>query len=100
VFGNQSFARVQQALTTRGQYVNTVPNARILIDSLRTLLKQKRAHLVIVKSRARDLGTICEWVEAGKLRAIVHGVFALDQAVEAQQQIESKHTRGKVIVVV
>jgi NADPH:quinone reductase-like Zn-dependent oxidoreductase len=69
-----------------------------LIDSARTLLHQKRAHLVIVKSRSRDLATIGAWVEAGKLRAVVHGVYTLDQAVEAQQQIESKHTRGKVVI--
>ncbi|HTU59602.1 MAG TPA: zinc-binding dehydrogenase, partial [Polyangiales bacterium] len=98
VFGNQRLARVQQALAVRGHYVSTVPKARILLDSARTLLRAQRSHLVVVKSRARDLRAIAALVEQGKLRPIVHGVYPLEQAAQAQEQVESKHSRGKVVI--
>jgi NADPH:quinone reductase-like Zn-dependent oxidoreductase len=98
VFGDQTLASVKRALSARGQYVTTVPKARIFLDSARTLLSAQRAHLVMVRSRARDLRVIAELVEQGKLRAIVHGIYPLEQAVQAQEQVESKHSRGKVVV--
>jgi NADPH:quinone reductase-like Zn-dependent oxidoreductase len=98
VFGNQSIARVKRALSVAGQYVTTVPKAGSVIDSARTLLSRQRAHLVVVKSSARDLATLVSWIEQQKLRAVVHGVYPLDQVVAAQQQVESKHTRGKVVI--
>jgi NADPH:quinone reductase-like Zn-dependent oxidoreductase len=98
VFGNQSIARVKRALTASGHYVTTVPKAGSVIDSARTCLSRQRAHLVVVKSSARDLATLVTWVEQQKLRAVVHGVYRLEQVVAAQQQVESKHTRGKVVI--
>jgi NADPH:quinone reductase-like Zn-dependent oxidoreductase len=57
-----------------------------------------RAHLVVVRSRARDLAVIAQLVEQGKLRPIVHDMFTLEQAAQAQLQVESKHSRGKVVI--
>jgi NADPH:quinone reductase-like Zn-dependent oxidoreductase len=98
VFGNQSLARVRPVLAPRGCYVSTVPSPRVFWDSVRTWRGPQRARLVIVRSRASDLAQVAAWVEQGKLRAIVHAVFSLEQAVEAQQQVESKHSRGKVVL--
>ena len=32
------------------------------------------------------------------LPQVVHGVYPLDQAVQAREQVESKHSRGKVVI--
>lgn len=98
VFGNQSLARVRPVLAPRAVYVSTVPGPRIAWDGLRTSLARQRAQLVVVRSRARDLAQIATWVQEGKLRAVVHDVYTLDRAIEAQRQLESKHTRGKVVI--
>lgn len=98
VFGNQRLARVKTALAPRGRYVTTVPKPAIFVDALRTAFSYPRARLVIVRSRASDLAWVAELVEQGKLRAVVHGVYTLAQAAEAQRQVESKHTRGKVVL--
>ena len=98
VFGNQSLRRVRPVLAARGCYVSTVPSARVAWDSLRTRFAAQRAQLVVVRSRAADLAQIADWVEQGKLRAVVHAVYDLEQAIAAQQQVESKHSRGKVVV--
>lgn len=98
VFGNQMFARVKQALTPHGHYVSTVPKLHVFMASARTLCAARRARLVIVRSRARDLAVLAELVTQGKLRAVVHGTFELEQAARAQLQVESKHSRGKVVI--
>ena len=98
VFGNKSLARVKKALVERGQYVSTVPTARVLIDSARSLLRGPRAHLVTVKSRADDLAWLAARVEAGKLRAVIDSVYSLEDAAAAQKRVESKHSRGKVVI--
>ncbi|HEX6245683.1 MAG TPA: NAD(P)-dependent alcohol dehydrogenase [Polyangiales bacterium] len=98
VFGNQTLDRVRPVLAAHGRYVSTVPGPRVFWDALRTSIREQRALLVVVRSRAQDLAQLASWVQEGKLRAVVHGVYTLEQAVEAQRQLESKHTRGKVVV--
>jgi NADPH:quinone reductase-like Zn-dependent oxidoreductase len=98
VFGNKSFGAASHALSRRGRYIATVPSLRNILDSLRTLPACRRARLVVVRSNAGDLAQIAGLVDEGRLRAVVHQVYGLDQIVEAQLQLESKHTRGKVVI--
>jgi NADPH:quinone reductase-like Zn-dependent oxidoreductase len=98
VFGNKSFRAVAHALTPRGRYVATVPSLRNILDSVRTLPACRRARLVVVRSNAGDLAQLAGLVDEGRLRAVVHQVYGLDQIVDAQRQLESKHTRGKVVI--
>lgn len=98
VFGNRSFARVRRALAARACYVTTVPSPRTFLDHGLTLIANQRARLVAVRSRADDLARLAALVQEGKLRAVIHAAYDLEHAAEAQQQIESKHTRGKVVI--
>ncbi len=96
IFGNLSFDRVRRAL--EGTYVSSVPSARILVDTARTLTSAKRARLVLVRSRREDLETVTSLVERGLLRPVIDRVVPFADAVEAMRHLESKHARGKIVI--
>ena len=98
VFGNYRFDKLEHLLTPRGTYVHTVPSARIFKDVARTLIRRKRAKLVIVKSRREQLDWIRQQIDAGSLRVVVDRSFALDDAAEAHRYMETKRARGKVVL--
>jgi len=97
-FGNLSFDRVKRVLTPDGIYVTTVPSVRIVRDSLRTLARQPRARLVVVRARRADLDGVARFVENGLLRPVVDRVVAFDDAIEGIRHLETKRSRGKIIV--
>lgn len=98
VFGNHTWRRVRPALRPGGVYVQTVPSPRIVLDQLATLVTPTRARLVVVKSRARDLRELAHLVEAGALRPVVDREYPLEEVRAAQEHLETKHARGKVVL--
>lgn len=98
VFGNRSFDEARRVLARGGRYVSTVPSPRIVWDTLRTLFRPRRARLVVVKSRRRDLEALARWIDAGSLRPVIDQVYPLDAVRDAHAHLETKRTRGKVVV--
>ena len=100
VFGNYRFDALQHLLTPRGMYVQTIPSARIFKDVAKTFVRRKRAKLVVVRSRRKQLDWIRQQIEAGRLRVVVDRSFSLEDAAEAHRYIETKRARGKVVLAV
>jgi NADPH:quinone reductase-like Zn-dependent oxidoreductase len=98
VFGNRRFALARPALAPGGRYVTTVPSRRIVLESLATLLSSRRARLVNVRSRSEDLRLLAGWVEQGRLRPVVERVYGLGEVAAAHAALETKRTRGKLVV--
>lgn len=98
VFGNYSFDKLKHLLEPRGTYVQTIPSGRILRDVARTLLRRKRAKLVLVKSRRDQLDWLRQQIDTGRLRVVVDRSFALEDAAEAHRYMETKRARGKVVL--
>jgi NADPH:quinone reductase-like Zn-dependent oxidoreductase len=98
VFGNYSFGKLKHLLEPRGTYVQTIPSGRILRDVARTLLRRKRAKLVLVKSRRDQLDWLRQQIDTGSLRVVVDRSFSLEDAAEAHRYIETKRARGKVVL--
>lgn len=99
VFGNRSFALARPLLTTRGVFVSTVPKPHVLRAHALTLIgARKRARLVSVKSRAKDLETLCKWADEGILTPVIDSVFPLSDIAQAEARVASKHARGKVVL--
>jgi alcohol dehydrogenase len=44
------------------------------------------------------LAEIAEWVDAGKLRAVIHETFGLTDFARAFAALESGRARGKVVI--
>ncbi len=99
VFGNQRFKAVKPILKDRGVWVSTVVQPHVLISVAMTgFLTRKKAKLVVVKSDSGDLDRIRDWVEAKQLKPVIHKIYPLDKIRDAHAQLETKHTRGKVII--
>ena len=98
VFGNYHFDKLKHLLTPRGTYVQTIPSSRIFKDVARTLVRRKRAKLVIVKSRREQLDWMRQQIDAGSMRVVVDRSFPLEEAPEAHRYMETKRARGKVVL--
>lgn len=98
VFGNQPFARARAALVPGGRYVSTVPSARIVAERVLTSFASRRARLVVVRSRRVDLEQLLDFVDAGQLVPVVARVVSLADTALGHAQLETKRTRGKVVV--
>jgi NADPH:quinone reductase-like Zn-dependent oxidoreductase len=98
VFGNRSLGEARRALARGGTYVTTVPKPRTFLDAALTTFGRPRARMVRVRPRSADLELIARHVDAGRIAPVVEHVFPLDRIVDAEEQVGSKHTRGKVVV--
>lgn len=98
VFGNRSLDAVRRCLTKRATLVSTVPNPRVLLEVARTTFSRQRTKLVVVRSRRADLEVLAGWVDDGALRPVVDQTHPLESIAEAHRHIETKRSRGKVVV--
>ncbi|HVH45111.1 MAG TPA: NAD(P)-dependent alcohol dehydrogenase [Labilithrix sp.] len=98
VFGNRAPSEVRRALRKPGVMVSTVPSIKTAVAVATTLVSRRRVRFVVVHSKTADLATLASFVDSGKLRPIVHEVFPLSDVRAASRQIETKRTRGKVVL--
>jgi NADPH:quinone reductase-like Zn-dependent oxidoreductase len=99
VFGNLSFDKIKSTLTERGKYVTTVPSFRLALDKyFFTLLSKKKPNIFIVKSNQKDLEWLKMQIENDAIRPIIDAIYSFKDVVKAQAHIESKRTKGKVVV--
>ncbi len=98
VFGNYSFNKTKHLLTAKGVYITTVPNAEILIEQLHNIFRKNKARIVVVKSKAEDLRWLSETINNQKITPIIDKTYDFEEIKVAQQYIESKRAKGKVIL--
>ena len=56
-------------------------------------------HYVFVEPNSSQLDHLRELAEAGQLKVHVSKTYSLSETAEAMQQIQSKHTTGKIVIV-
>jgi NADPH:quinone reductase-like Zn-dependent oxidoreductase len=98
VFGNRRFDEAEPALADRGLFVSTVPSRAIFLARLRSLGRPRQARLVWVRSRRADLVTLAGLVERGRLRPVMDSIYPFREIAAAHAKIETKRSRGKVVV--
>lgn len=98
VFGNYSYQKVANILTPKGKYITTVPKAAIFKEQFYNLFRGKKASMVVVKSNKEDLQWFYDKITANNIRPVVDKTFPLTEIKTAQQYIESKRAKGKVIL--
>jgi NADPH:quinone reductase-like Zn-dependent oxidoreductase len=97
-FGNRSFGRVRASLTDRGTYVTTVPSGGAVFSHLATHFASQRGRLVVVRSNRADLELLASLFGEGRLRPVIEATYALDDVADAHRALESRRTRGKLVV--
>jgi NADPH:quinone reductase-like Zn-dependent oxidoreductase len=55
---------------------------------------------VIVKSTNKKLSWLKQNLENGKVKPIIDSTFSFDKVRDAQAKVETKRTKGKVVVII
>ncbi|MFC1236520.1 NAD(P)-dependent alcohol dehydrogenase [Vibrio sp. F74] len=86
-------------LKKEGIFVSTVPTGKSIMAELKARLHiSNKSRLVMVNSSHEDLTYLADLVDCGKLIPCIQKTFRKDQIIEAHTQIQSGHSRGKVIL--
>jgi len=57
-----------------------------------------RASFCFVQANSEQLSSISNLIDSGKLKVEIDSVYRLEDIVQAHEQSESGHTRGKIII--
>ena len=57
-----------------------------------------RGAAIWVRPDAKDLAEIAQLIDAGKIKPVVTQVLPLSEAIAAERQAETHHTRGKIVL--
>ncbi|MCP3929801.1 MAG: NAD(P)-dependent alcohol dehydrogenase [Bacteroidetes bacterium] len=88
-----------QQLGKNGIFVTTVPSGKSLFSELMARLKiSKKNRLVFVHSSYKDLSQLSDWIDSSKLSPHIQKIYGKNEIVEAHNQIQSGHSRGKIVV--
>jgi len=92
--GTDTLAR-SYGVVKKGGYIATLVGR---LDQAELDKRGIRGASIMVKPNAKSLAEIAKLIEEKKLRPIVTRVISLTDAVQAQQQIATHHTRGKIVL--
>ena len=98
VFGNLVFSDVKQHLAPHGRFVSTVPSPKRFLREVTSRFASQQERLIVVRPRTADFETIAEWLAAKKLRVVIDARCSLDELKPAFERLESKRTRGKIVI--
>jgi len=93
-----SFSACRKVLTPKGIYVNTLPNATIVVQILTGFLPGKKARSMWVKPNSADIAWMMEQSKAGKVGVVIEQTYPLDRITDALATSEAGRTRGKIVV--
>ena len=95
----RSISKYKRILSSSGFYVlagGSMP--RILQLMLKSMTGAKNMRLVIANANQKDLLSIIELMNAGKVRSIIDKRYPLSETAEALRFLEEGHARGKVVI--
>jgi NADPH:quinone reductase-like Zn-dependent oxidoreductase len=67
-------------------------------DQARARAKNARGLHYMAKPNGGQLAEIAQLIDAGEVKPNVDRVFPLQQAAEAERELETEHVRGKVVL--
>ena len=98
VFGSMPWRLARKTLSGRGRYCTTIPRLDTFVRGGLARLGLHRAHLVLVRSRRSDLEQLSAWLEEGTLVPVVQTVLPWQDCAEGHRLLETKRTRGKIVL--
>jgi NADPH:quinone reductase-like Zn-dependent oxidoreductase len=88
------FEHISQVLRAGGRLLTTIVTA----EAPRLAEQGINAALLSWQPSAELLGRVTRLVDAGQLKVVIDHIYPLEQAVEALEQVEHGHVRGKVVL--
>jgi NADPH:quinone reductase-like Zn-dependent oxidoreductase len=104
--GNRSISDYRRALSPKGIYVQTggsmaqMSQAMLLGPWISMTGSQKMGNMGVAKPNKKDLVTIKELLEAGKVKPVIDRCYPLGETAEAIRYLEEGHAQGKVVITV
>ena len=95
----RSISEYKRILSSGGIYVlagGSMP--RILQLMLKSMTGAKNMRLVVANANQKDLLSIIELMNAGKVKSIIDKRYPLSETAEALRYLEEGHARGKVVI--
>ena len=92
-----------RALAPKGIYVMIGGGGAQMLQAISLgpflfMFGSKKLRLLTVKRDARDMESLKELVEAGKLKTVIDRRYSLSEVPEAMRYLEQGHARGKVVI--
>ncbi len=104
--GNRSISDYRRALSPKGIYVHTggsmaqMSQAMLQGAWISRTGSQKMGSMGVAKPNKKDLATIKELLEAGKVKPVIDRCYPLNQVADAIRYLEEGHAQGKVVITV
>ncbi|HSL46456.1 MAG TPA: NAD(P)-dependent alcohol dehydrogenase [Anaerolineales bacterium] len=104
--GDRSISDYRRALSPKGIYVQTggsmtqMSQAMIQGPWISMTGSQKMGNMGVAKPNKKDLVTIKELLEAGKVKPVIDRCYPFDQVADAIRYLEEGHAQGKVVITV
>lgn len=98
IYGSFPWKKAKSSLKPEGRYCTTIPKLDTVFRGALRRLNLHRAALVVVQSCRSDLEIIHDMVESESLKPVVDEIYPLDLIREAFEHLETRRTRGKLVV--
>jgi NADPH:quinone reductase-like Zn-dependent oxidoreductase len=92
--GGDTLARGQLCVRPGGRLVSITE----VVDAEELKQRDVRFAYVFVEPNAQQLDHIREWIESGRFKSNVTHAFGLDEVAKAHAQMQTGHTRGKIVL--
>jgi NADPH:quinone reductase-like Zn-dependent oxidoreductase len=105
VIATRSIFACQRALKPNGNYFMAGGSVATMFQSLilGPLIKRitsKNIKLLVVQTDSKDLVTITELIESGKVKLVIDRRYSLSETAEALRYLGEGHAKGKVVIIV
>jgi NADPH:quinone reductase-like Zn-dependent oxidoreductase len=102
LIAHRSIFASAQALKPDGTYFFTGGSVATLFQVLLLgpLIKTKKMRLLMVPQNRKDLIVITEFVQSGKIRAVIDRTWPLSETREAMRYVTEGRAKGKVVITV
>ena len=97
-YGNRSFSKTKPVLSETGIYISTIPAARTYGSTAANPFRRQKSRVVVVRSKRKDLEAIASLIESGAIKPVIDSQFALGDLHRAYEKLETKRSKGKIVV--